>query len=140
MIVTKPMTSSDSRRIVVKEPGDIISFLFEFYKDLTETENISVLALDAGHQVISVRVVSSGTIAKAIVHPREIFRHAIMDNSAAVILVHNHPSGISIPSEADIDMTQRMKEAADILGITLLDHIILGEEYYSFLEHKNIVF
>lgn len=140
MIVTKPMTRRDSRRIVVREPGDIISFLYEFYKDLTETENITVLALDAGHQVLSVRVVSSGTIAKAIVHPREIFRHAIIDNSAAVILVHNHPSGVSIPSEADLDMTQRMKEAADILGITLLDHIILGEEYYSFLEHKNIVF
>ena len=139
MIIKKPMTVSDSRRIVVREPGDIISFLYDFYKDLTDTENFSVVALDAAHSVISVRVVSTGTITRTLVHPREIFRNAIIDNSSAVVLVHNHPTGISLPSEADKEMTRRLKDASEIIGIRLLDHIILGEEYYSFLEHNEIV-
>ena len=140
MKFTKPMTVSDRRRIVVKEPGDIITFLYDFYSDLTDTENFTVLALDSSHTVISVRVVSQGTVSRALVHPRDIFRNEIIDNSFAVILVHNHPSGICLPSIADIEMTQRMKKAADIVGIRLVDHIILGDEYYSFLEHKEIVF
>lgn len=139
MKITKPMTVSDRRRIVIKEPGDIITFLYEFYSDLTDTENFTVLALDSSHRVISVRVVSQGTVSRTLVHPREIFRNAIIDNSFAVILVHNHPSGICLPSVADIEMTKRMKDAADIVGIRLVDHIILGNEYYSFLEHKEIV-
>ena len=139
MTVTKPITVDDSRHIVVTDPGDMITFLYDFYKDLTDTENFSVVAMDTSRAVISVRVISTGTISKTVVHPREIFRQAIMDNAYAIVLVHNHPSGVSLPSDADKDITQRLKDASEIVGIKLVDHIILGQEYYSFLEHNQIV-
>ncbi len=94
-------------------------------------------SLNGAHEVIALRVVSVGLVNRAIVHPREVFADPIMDRASAVIVAHNHPSGRLEPSPEDIDITRRLKEAADVLGISLLDHLIFSENgYFSFLEHE----
>lgn len=93
-------------------------------------EVFAVLTLNQKNAVIDRHIVSVGTLTEALVHPREVFRPAIADNAAAVataiVLIHNHPSGHPEPSRADRQLTQRLTEAADLLGIRLLDHLILG--------------
>jgi len=94
-------------------------------------------SLNGAHEVIALRVVSIGLVNRTIVHPREVFADPIMDRASAVIVAHNHPSGRLDPSPEDLDITKRLGEAADVLGISLLDHIIFSEDgYFSFLEHQ----
>jgi DNA repair protein RadC len=78
--------------------------------------------------------VSVGSLNQSIVHPRELFKTALLSSAAAIILVHNHPSGDPTPSREDIEITRRLKEAGEILGVKLLDHIIVGSSYLSFTE------
>lgn len=93
-------------------------------------EVFAVLTLDQKHAVLDRHIVSVGTLTESLVHPREVFRPAIADNAAAVataiVVVHNHPSGHPEPSRADRTLTSRLTEAADLLGIHLLDHIVIG--------------
>ena len=138
MILSKPMLVNDSREVIIRTPKDIVSILYDFYSDLTERENFSVIALDGGHKVISIRVIAVGTINRTLIHPREIFRNAIIDNSAAIILCHNHPSGNPNPSSEDIETTEALKDAGQLVGIEVLDHVIIGDTYYSFCEHELI--
>lgn len=123
--------------IKVKTPADIIPILKRYRK--LKREAFLCLTLDGAHQVIKVRIVSVGILNRTIVHPREVFVGAIEDRSAAVILCHNHPSGNLEPSKEDRDITHRMKDAGEILGIPVLDHIIIGKgaSYYSFLESES---
>jgi DNA repair protein RadC len=80
-------------------------------------------------------MVSVGSLNQSIVHPREVFKTACLSNAAALILIHQHPSGDSTPSSEDISITRRLKEAGEIMGIKVLDHIIVGDgEYCSFTE------
>jgi len=95
-----------------------------------------VVCMDQKNRVIGDHVVSIGSLTEALVHPRDVFRHAIIDNAAAIALVHNHPSGDPEPSRADRQLTQRLKECADLMGFRLLDHVVSGRDrYYSFAEH-----
>jgi DNA repair protein RadC len=71
---------------------------------------------------------------QSIVHPRELFKTALLSSAAAIILVHNHPTGDPTPSREDIEITRRLKEAGEILGVKLLDHIVIGSSYISFVE------
>lgn len=85
---------------------------------------------------MQIRVASVGTINRTLVHPREIFSEALVENAAAMIVCHNHPSGSCEPSREDVETTQTLIEASRIIGISLLDHIILDRDsYFSFLEH-----
>jgi DNA repair protein RadC len=98
-------------------------------------EAFHVLTLNQKNRVIHRHMVALGSLTEALVHPREVFRPALLDSAAAVVLVHNHPSGDPAPSRADRQLTERMKTAADILGIRLVDHIVIGKDrYYSFAE------
>ncbi len=102
-------------------------------------EEFIVITLNGAHEVIKVRSVSKGLVNRTLVHPREIFRPALLDNAAAVILAHNHPSGQCTPSKEDTEITIRLKKAGDILGIEILDHIIVSKKgYYSFLESGTL--
>ena len=120
--------------IKVTNPKDVLPVLRRYrnYKQ----EAFICITLDGAHQVITVRIISIGTINRTLVHPREIFAGAINDRAAAIILCHNHPSGNTEPSTEDIEITDRIKSAGKIMGIEILDHIILGKvpDYYSFLE------
>lgn len=99
-----------------------------------------VLMLDAKNQVIGINTVSVGNLASTPVHPREVFKPAILSNAAAVILCHNHPSNDPTPSADDKKLTGQLKAAGDALGIPVLDHIIItdSEKYYSFKASEGL--
>ena len=100
-----------------------------------DREHFLVCGLDAKHCVIGVNIVSIGSLTLAIVHPREVFKPLILMNAGAWICAHNHPSGDPIPSPEDRVLTSRLRQGADLLGITLLDHLILTDEgFYSFAD------
>ncbi len=89
-------------------------------------EVFSMLLLDSQHQLIAYREMFRGTINSAVVYPRELVKQAMEDNAAAVILAHNHPSGLAEPSQADIQITRRIKEAFELIDVTVLDHFVIG--------------
>ena len=100
-----------------------------------DREQFLVCGLDAKHGIIGVNLVSIGSLTLAIVHPREVFKPLILMNAGAWICAHNHPSGDPTPSPEDRVLTSRLRQGADLLGITLLDHLILTDEgYYSFAD------
>ena len=103
-------------------------------------EHLLVLTVDGANQIIATRLVSIGLANRTMVHPREIFHKAICDGAVSVVLVHNHPSGSLEPSSEDRDVTLRVKQAGEILGIKLLDHVIVSTKgYYSFKEQEALL-
>lgn len=109
---------------------DTFSFLMKETKEMFLT-----LHLDGKNRIIVMDLVSIGSLNQSIVHPREVFKTACLSNAAALILIHQHPTGDPSPSSEDIAITRRLKEAGEIMGIKILDHIIIGQdEYLSFVE------
>ena len=110
---------------------------YEMFKGLREEskEHFICLHLDAKNRIACKETVSIGSLNQSIVHPREVFKTALLSNAAAVIFIHNHPSGDPTPSTEDKAITKRLHEAGDIIGIKVLDHIIIGDDnYFSFVE------
>lgn len=99
-----------------------------------EHEVFGVIYLDKRHKVITHEVMFRGTIDGASVYPREVAKAALLNNAAACIVFHNHPSGEPEPSRADVSLTQRLKDALDLLDIRILDHLIVGDTTTSFAE------
>jgi len=100
-----------------------------------DREHVVTLALDGKNRVLGFEIVSIGTLTASLVHPREVFKAAILANAAAIIVAHNHPSGDPTPSAEDRAITQRLKDAGELLGIRLLDHVVLGDgRYHSFAD------
>ncbi len=98
------------------------------------------LLLDGQNNLLAERVISEGIPTQSVVYTRKVMEEALRVSASSVVVVHNHPSGKPAPSEQDIETTHKLKQAADILEMLLLDHIILGQEqFYSFLEHNNIL-
>jgi len=97
-------------------------------------EMFCMLALDNRHRLIEFVELFRGTVDGASVHPREVVKEALRLNAAAVILVHNHPSGVAAPSQADELITQRLKEALALVDVRVLDHLVVGETIHSFAE------
>jgi DNA repair protein RadC len=121
----------------IKFPADILP-LIQHYGDRKQ-EHFICVSINGANEVMTVRVVTIGLINKSHVHPREVFADVIAERASAVIVAHNHPSGELNPSKEDIQITKRLKEAADILGLNLLDHIIFNTNgYYSFAENDEI--
>lgn len=104
-----------------------------------EHEVFSCLFLDNRHRVVKFEKLFFGTINRATVHPREVVKRALKHNSAAVILSHNHPSGVSEPSQADIDITKHLKEALGLVDIRLLDHFIIGDGELVSLAERGLI-
>jgi DNA repair protein RadC len=106
--------------------------LFELFRDLkNETkEHFITLHLDGKNRIVCKEVVSIGSLNQSIVHPREVFKTALLSNAAAIVLIHNHPTGDTTPSSEDKSITKRLCEAGEILGIKVLDHIIIGEDSF----------
>ena len=97
-----------------------------------------MLSLDARNNLIKISNISVGSLNASIVHPREVFKEAIDCLAASAIIAHNHPSGDVNPSDEDIEMTKRLKEAGKILGIEILDHVIVERSaFYSLMENKS---
>jgi DNA repair protein RadC len=121
----------------VRTPSDIFN-LIRHYADRAQ-ERFLCLSLNGAHELIAVRVVTIGLVNRTIVHPREVFADPIKDRASAVIVAHNHPSGLLQPSGEDTEITVRLKAAADILGIHFLDHIIFSETaWFSYRQSGKI--
>jgi DNA repair protein RadC len=104
-------------------------------------EEFHALLLDTKHRVIGTRLISIGSLQSSLVHPREVFRPAIALSAAALLVAHNHPSGDPWPSSEDEAVTERLREAGELLGIRLLDHLVLGaQRFYSFAEGRKLDF
>ena len=96
-------------------------------------EVFAILCMSTKHRVIAYHEVSRGTLDATLVHPREVFKAALLANAASIVLCHNHPSGEPTPSPDDIQLTRRLVAAGMLLGVEVLDHIIVGDSrYYSF--------
>ncbi len=104
-----------------------------------EKEEFRILILNTKNQVVRIETISVGSLNSSIVHPREVFKSALLNSANSIILVHNHPSGNPEPSKEDIVITKRLIEAGDIMGIKVLDHIILGDNRYISLKEKDII-
>ncbi len=129
------------RRIVsdgvrVKEPQDIIPLISHLADRKQET--FICISLNGAHEVIASRIVTLGLANVCQVHPREVFADPLCDRACAVIVAHNHPSGDLTPSKEDLKVTERLKEAAQILGIRFLDHIIFSRRGYYSIDQENI--
>lgn len=112
------------------------STILHMYLADVDREHFVILLLNQKHKVIGIHTVSVGSLSASIVHMRETFKAAILANSAAIICGHNHPSGNPLPSQEDRSITQRLVESGKLLGISVLDHIIIGDEdrYFSFAD------
>ena len=119
---------SSSRAAVIRTAKDV----FEYVRDIRELpkEQLRGIYLNAHHRVIHDEVISIGTVNANLVHPREVFRPALEYSAVALVLAHNHPSGIVKPSEADITVTQQLVASGKMLGINLLDHIVVTKNKF----------
>lgn len=102
-------------------------------------EYVMALLLDGKNRVIREVQVSEGSLNQSIVHPREVFNPAVRDSAAAIILVHNHPTGDPAPSREDLELTRRLKEAGELMGIRVLDHVIIGDGSYASLADRGLI-
>jgi DNA repair protein RadC len=121
-------------RPVISSPADVERLLRGRIANL-DRENFVVVLLNTKNEVIETSTVSVGTLGASLVHPREVFKPAVRASAASVILAHNHPSGKVEPSREDREVTKRLGEAAEILGIEVMDHVIVGDGYFSMKEH-----
>lgn len=105
----------------------VAEYLYDIYHGMKQ-EEVRVILLDTRNQLISNRLVTRGTLTASQVHPREVFRPAIREAAARIILAHNHPSGDPSPSKQDIEVTKTVYDAGEIIGIPLVDHVIVGSK------------
>ena len=120
----------------VSSPNDAYEMIREQLKDL-DREQFIIACLNTKNEPTNISVVAVGTLNKAIVHPREVFKTAILSNAASIMAFHNHPSGETTPSQQDIQLTNRLYEAGELLGIKLLDHLIIGDGTFTSLKEKG---
>jgi len=102
-------------------------------------EHFVMLSLDSRNNLIEISSISIGSLTASVVHPREVFRKAIRVSAAQIIIAHNHPSGNPEPSPEDVALTRRLEDAAKILGIELLDHIVVTKDTFSSLKEQNLM-
>jgi len=122
----------------IKSPEDVKNYVMEDMR-YYDREHFKCLYLNRKNQVISLETISIGGLANSLVHPREVFKPAVKRSAAAVILIHNHPSGDPTPSREDINITKRLIESGKLLGIEVLDHIIIGDGRYVSLKASNVI-
>lgn len=117
----------------INTPADVLPLIRHFAD--RKQEHFLAVTINGANEVLNVRVVSIGLIDRSPVHPREVFAEALTDRASGIIVAHNHPAGGLEPSPSDIDATEQIKEAGEIIGIEVLDHIIFNRKgYFSFLE------
>lgn len=131
MVEMPPLISNEE----MKTPGDAAHVVCRYLEGM-DRECFCVVNLQSDARPINMNIVSVGTLSCSLVHPREVFKSAILANAASVILFHNHPSGRLEPSEEDLEITRRLLQAGTLLGIPVEDHIIAGKsgDYFSFRE------
>ena len=120
----------------IRSPEDAVSF-FQKRIGSSPQEHFLALFLNIRNQLLGWREISRGTLNANLVHPRETYAPAVQLMAAAIILAHNHPSGNPVPSREDVAITKRLQEAGNLLGITLMDHLIVTEDNFSSLKEQG---
>jgi len=119
--------------IRIETPADLLPYI-RHYADRKQ-EHFLCASVNGANEVINIRVVSIGLIDRSPVHPREVFADPLMDRASAIVLAHNHPVGPLTPSDSDVETTRRLRQAGDLMGIAVLDHLVFNQtDYLSFLE------
>lgn len=151
IITYKTKLNEDKCNILVKEksinyqsnglttPDSIFNMMNNVFdmQNLAE-EYLYMICCDSKQKVIGVFEISHGTVNASLINPREIFIRALLCGAVNIFLTHNHPSGNSFPSQEDIKVTKRIKECGELMGIKLIDHIIIGDDYYSLKQEGNL--
>lgn len=122
----------------MRSSADVFRHFHERMRDL-RVEQFHVVMLDGKHRVIRAEMVSQGTLTTSPVHPREVYAPAIRNSAAAVVLVHNHPSGDPAPSADDLAITRRLTEVGELVGIRVLDHVVVGDGRYASLADRGLL-
>lgn len=134
------MVVSEIKRCI-KNPADVATILHTVLDSESELdrdkEHFWLIGLNSRNVIQFIELVSLGTLNASLVHPREVYRVAIVKNSASLILAHNHPSGEFEPSDDDVELTKRLSEAGRILGIEVLDHVVIGNKEEGFTSFKQ---
>jgi DNA repair protein RadC len=121
----------------ITRPEDVYALLHHQLRD-EKQEHVILLLLNTKNRVIQQSTLTKGTLDASLLHPREVFREAIRHSASSIILAHNHPSGDPTPSSEDIQMTNRLHQAGQLLGIDLLDHVILGDGRWVSLKAQGV--
>jgi DNA repair protein RadC len=129
--------SQDGDKPVVRTPEQVLSVVNSQLKGKMK-EHFMVLSLDIRSRLIKASPVSIGSLDTSVVHPREVFKEAISASASSVIFVHNHPSGDPTPSNEDIELTKRLAQAGEIIGINVLDHVIVGDTRFYSLKRTGL--
>lgn len=124
------------RQRTIRSPKDAYELVQSFVED-ADRERFLVVCLDTKNRPTSISECHVGSLNASIAHPREIMKSAVLSNAASVLLVHNHPSGDPTPSPEDIDVTKRISQAGEILGIEVIDHLIVGDGEFVSLKEKG---
>ena len=125
-------------RVVLSAPADVYAAFGPLMEDLPR-EVFRVALLDAQNGLLRDRVISQGTLSASLVHPREVFKPAILESAASVILLHNHPSGDPTPSREDVRLTRQLVECARLLELRVHDHVVIGRGRYVSLAERGII-
>lgn len=127
-----------NRRMRITSPSDVCNLFMDELRH-EKKEQFIVLLLNTKSEVISKELISIGNLNSSIVHPREVYKFAIKKSAASILFIHNHPSGNPKPSQNDRNITDRLVQVGDLVGINVVDHIIIGNDsHYSFKEHDLI--
>jgi DNA repair protein RadC len=118
-------------------PGDAVELIRKMIAD-ADREYFVVVFLNRRHRPVGMEIVGIGSLDACIVHPREVFMAAILTNSAAILCAHNHPSGDPSPSAEDVEVTRRLGQAGDLLGIQLLDSLVIGEDSWFSMKEEGL--
>jgi DNA repair protein RadC len=122
----------------ITSPADVADIFIPILRDEIK-EKFFVVCLNSANKIIKYELISVGNLNSSVVHPREVFKAAIENNSASIILLHNHPSGNTEPSNEDIILTKKMVEAGKIFDIQVFDHLIIGGNNYTSLVDKRVI-
>jgi DNA repair protein RadC len=125
----------EKREIKISDAEQVRKYLKEFQEE--DREHFIVLGLDTKNKILYREVVTIGILDACIIHPREVFKKAVMMSCSKIILAHNHPSGDPTPSQEDLDITKKIMEAGEILDIKVLDHVIIGKDKYWSYSEEN---
>lgn len=122
-----------------RSPKDVVEMMYQYFNN-SDREMVGVLSLDGHGCPIAFEIISVGTVNSCMLCPRDILKHALLCNAVSLVLLHNHPSGNPCASKEDIIITKKMREAAEVLGLQLIDHIIIGDhkEFTSLKEQGYI--
>lgn len=137
--LTRRMAKTKAKELLkLSAPETVAEFYMEEMRHLPREESL-VLFLDAKNRRITDMVIASGTVNTSIMEPREIFLNALKQDAVGIILLHNHPSGDPAPSGEDISVTRRIRDAGNLIGIRLMDHIIIGDNTYVSFREKGLL-